>query len=435
MRRLVVVPRACLAWSPLAIATALGCADPAEPPGSAQEVSSEIFAAPVFTSVVAGVGHSCGLTASGTAYCWGGNSEGQLGIGAVLTPDCPEAFCTTPKRVVGDLTFSQLSAGTGYTCGVVTDGRLFCWGSNDFTNLGDGTEVARDRPVHIGSGLAFRQVSAGVLHTCAVTRDHAAYCWGHNQAGPLGTGNVVWADVPAGVAGSLKFREVSAGGQFTCGVTTADVAYCWGMNRYGELGIGVLSGPESCFTGDGFNPCSTVPARVIRGLAVRSISTGEDHACAVTRDDLAYCWGASYGGQLGNGSIDFGPCGEQLCNDRPRLVRGRLRFHAVNVFEASSCGVSTDHVAYCWGTNFSGELGNGSRTGPEPCSILDISCASRPVHVAGERRFAMVDAGGHHSCGVTTTGRTLCWGDNSWGQLGDGTTRSRPWPKPVLTGN
>lgn len=97
-------------------------------------------------------------------------------------------------------------------------------------------------------------------------------------------------------AASASAPRVTAGNQFTCGVTTADVAYCWDMNTYGRLGLGSDAGPESCFTGDGFQPCSTKPARVVRGLAFRQVSAGAEFACGVTTEDVAYCWGINNSG-------------------------------------------------------------------------------------------------------------------------------------------
>jgi alpha-tubulin suppressor-like RCC1 family protein len=157
----------------------------------------------------------------------------------------------------------------------------------------------------------------------------------------------------------LSFRQVSAGAYHTCGVTTDDRAYCWGSNFSGELGDGTNSGPESCSN----QPCSTRPVPVLGGLLFRQIDAGVAHTCAVT---------------------------------------------------------ATDDRAYCWGINFSGELGDGTTTRH-----------FTPVAVAGTRRFDHVNAGLYHTCGVTLAGRGFCRGANAVGQLGDGTTTDRSTPTAV----
>jgi alpha-tubulin suppressor-like RCC1 family protein len=265
-----------------------------------------------------------------------------------------------------------------------------------------------------------------------VTTEYAAYCWGHNQAGELGDGSTDGSLVPVKVARNLSFRQIAAGNQFTCGVTTDDVAYCWGLNSYGRLGVGSDAGPESCFTGDGFQPCSTKPARVVRGLAFRQVSAGAEFACGVTTENVAYCWGINFGGQLGRGT-STGPelcIGGTPCATRPIPVVGGLAFAAVDGGETHACGVTTGGTAYCWGSSSSGKLGNGSVDAPNDCLIG--RCSTRPLPVVGGHVFRDVQANGEHSCGVTTGDAAFCWGDNSVGQIGDGTTQRRLRPRRVV---
>jgi alpha-tubulin suppressor-like RCC1 family protein len=286
----------------------------------------------------------------------------------------------------------------------------------------------------VAGGLAFRQVAAGALHSCGVTTDDLAYCWGHNQAGELGDGTVNGSLQPVRVARALAFRQVSAGDQFTCGVTTQDVAYCWGMNTFGQLGVGSDTGPESCFTGDSLDPCSTRPARVVRGLHFDRIDVGSLHACGVTTDHVAFCWGRNEAGELGH-RTNTGPelCFDLApCSTRPIRVASKLLFGGVSGGASHTCGVTTGRVAYCWGSNGSGELGIGTRSGPESC--FGLPCSTRPVEVVGDRAFTGVQAGERHSCGVRTGNVALCWGDNATGQLGDGTTQRRLRPRRVVAG-
>jgi alpha-tubulin suppressor-like RCC1 family protein len=407
--------------APGMVVVALACRDDAEPP-TAPEPAHEVAAthALAFREVTAGVQHTCGLTTSGVAYCWGALTGGR-----------------TPVRVVGGLTFTQINAGDFHTCGVTDGNRAYCWGLNGTGQLGDGTETDSPRPVRVAPRLAFSQVSAGDLHSCGVTTNHVAYCWGHNQAGPLGDGTTNGSTKPVRVARGLAFRQISAGDQFTCGVTTNDVAFCWGMNSSGQLGVGSDTGPESCFTGDGFQSCSTRPVRVLRGLAFREVSVGDDHACGVTTDDVAYCWGGNGGGQLGHRTTEL--CFKNIipCSMRPIPVARALPFREVTSGGQHTCGVTTDDIAYCWGLNSFGGLGIGNAK-QETCSFLDapVPCTFRPARVVGGLAFRQVSAeGGSHECGVSTVHIAYCWGDNSSGQLGDGTTRTRLRPHRVAAGN
>jgi alpha-tubulin suppressor-like RCC1 family protein len=213
---------------------------------------------------------------------------------------------------------------------------------------------------------------------------------------------------PAARSYSLAFRQVSAGDHHTCGVTTTDVVYCWGGNDAGQLG-------------DGTTTERPRPVRVVGGLAFRSVDAGGVHTCGLTTDHQAYCWGDNGSGQLGH-RTRTGPelCGGFPCSTRPVRVAGRLPFQQVSAGSAHSCGVATgtkdgirlSHVAYCWGRNIEGELGVGTSAGPETCTSFGeiLSCSSRPVRVVGGLAFRSVDAGGVHTCGVTTSDVAYCWG-------------------------
>ena len=427
-------PFACLALGALVLAACNDGSIPSQPEPDrlptkvSRGTGAGMTAAPAFRQVSAGEIHTCGVTSGGVAYCWGSNDAGALGNGTTHGS-------LTPVPVAGGLSFREVNASSFRTCGVTMNERLFCWGHNQTGQLGDGTQTDRRHPVRIGRGLVFRQVSSGDLHTCGVTTTGVAYCWGHNQAGELGDGTTEDALTPVRVRGKLVFRQVSAGNQFTCGVTTSNAAYCWGMNPYGQLGNGNDTGPESCFTGDGNSPCSTKPVRVVRGLAFDHVSAGLDYVCGVTMDHVGWCWGANSAGQLGH-HTSTGPelCfGIAPCSTKPIRVAGRLAFRSVSADASHTCSVTTGSVAYCWGSNWSGELGVGSGTGPETCDQQGFifPCSTRPVRVAGELAFRAVDAGDAHTCGVRANGVAFCWGENSSGQLGDGTTQRRLRPRRV----
>ncbi len=194
-----------------------------------------------FVSVTAGFAHTCALKASGAAYCWGNNVAGQLGIGA---PDGNAH--STPVQVGGGLTFATLTAGAAHTCGLTTAGVAYCWGDNTSGELGTGsTGGFSGAPVAVSGGLTFTQLSAGDVFTCGVSGS-AAYCWGSNSDGQIGLGAGITGGLvasPSKVAGSLAFSYVSAGKRHACGIVAGGAeAACWGSDIFGTLGNSLQAG-------------------------------------------------------------------------------------------------------------------------------------------------------------------------------------------------
>ncbi len=252
--------------------------------------AQSVFPQPVsggfaFASLALGYSHSCGLTAAGAAYCWGDNESGELGNATSGTTS------STPVPVAGGLAFAVLSAGYSHTCGVTTAGAAYCWGANESGELGNGA-VGQDSPtpVLVSGGLTFASISAGGVATCGITTSGAAYCWGSNAYGALGDGTTTDRATPVAVAGGLDLAAISAGVSHACGVTTSGAAYCWGDAANGQLGNGVTS------------LSSSVPVAVAGGHTFAQITTGEIHTCALTPAGIAYCWGDGGFGDLGTGS-------------------------------------------------------------------------------------------------------------------------------------
>jgi alpha-tubulin suppressor-like RCC1 family protein len=266
----------------------------------------------------------------------------------------------------------------------------------------DATSPAEPEPIPVFSTssqtpLSFRQMSAGLFHTCGVTTDGRAYCWGDNVSGQLGDDTNVDRAVPTPVAGNLRFSLVSAGATYSCGVTTDERAYCWGQNTTGQLG-------------DGTTTSRLRPVAVGGGRRFRDVRAGYFHTCAVNPFDVAFCWGHNSNGQVGDNTT--------TTRLLPVRVRGGLSFQRVFTAGLHSCGVTLDNRAYCWGRNEDGQLGDGTTIQKKV-----------PTPVAGGHRFTRVSVGAAHGgdwssvgCGVTSTDRVYCWGDNRFGQVGDGTS-------------
>src|SRR5437773_481180 len=261
-----------------------------------------------FAAVSAGGIHTCGVTAARDAYCWGHNLYGELGVDPTTTSEtCPGAggplpCSTVPVRVAGRRSFAAVSAGFLYSCGITAPGVAYCWGNDVEGQLGDGSTSISGTPVAVAGNLRFSSVSTGDYHTCGLTGAGAAYCWGLNLEGQLGVGSTTSSSSPVAVAGGLSFTALATGGAHTCGLTSAGAAFCWGNNLLGQLGVGTATGPESCPYDQTEIPCSTVPVPVSGGVSFATMSAGYAYTCGVTAARAAYCWGGNYWGQLGDGT-------------------------------------------------------------------------------------------------------------------------------------
>ena len=367
-------------------------------------------ATPTAYPPVAGGAHTCRLTAAGAAWCWGYGYFGQLGDGNFYTGD--PYGSPAPVAVGGGHTFVSLIAGLLHTCGLTAAGEAWCWGLGDEGQLGDGVfhpaGSGTATPVAVVGGHRFLSLTATDANTCGISTAGAAYCWGRNSSGQLGNGAIAnWPSMgsatPVAVTGGFVFSSLSAGRNHVCGVVSGGAAWCWGANYYGQLGSSASFGAES-----------SVPVVVSSGLLFTSVAGGDYHTCGVTTAGEGYCWGSKNYGQAGTGAF-----GDANGDPNPTPVAGGLAFAGIDVGDLFSCGLTTAGVAWCWGYAYLGQLGHGVTPFAEP----------GPVAVIGGHTFTSLSVGGSHSCGLATDGIAYCWGSNGNGELGDGTvlTQGPPW--------
>ena len=215
-----------------------------------------------WATISAGLNHSCGVTTSGDAYCWGNGLTGAIGNG----DDDDESV---PTAVSGGHSWAAISAGGQYTCGVTTSGDGYCWGQGGDGKLGSGTMNDASVPTAVSGSRSWATISAGWDHTCGITTSGHAYCWGNGMNGKLGYGNTFRRVTPTPVSGGYSWATISAGEEHTCGVTTSGDAYCWGNGMNGKLGHGGTYG-------------ASVPTAVSGGHSWATISAGEEYTCGVT---------------------------------------------------------------------------------------------------------------------------------------------------------
>jgi len=375
-----------------------------------------------FATVQAGAYHACGLTAGGAAYCWGHGTYGQIGEGA-------KASDLAPAAIADHLSLTAISVGALHSCGLTVSGAAYCWGLDHYSELGAGAPAAErcglegagcsTTPIAVAGGRTFSSLSAGWVLSCALTASGTAYCWGDNASGGLGGGSTASTRTPLAVSGNLTFVTVGTGISFACGLTAAGAVYCWGNNSFGQLGIGATS-PERCSS----EPCSTTPVAVQGGLTFTALSVGYWHACGLASSGAAYCWGNNGDRQLGATTTETCAGFDTVldCSTSPLPVEGGPTLARLSAGSFHTCGVTTGGNGYCWGANTNGQLGNGTTT-----------ASPTPAPIAGSLSFATLSAfGSWHSCGLSSAGVAYCWGYNGWGQVGDGTTFDAHAPVRVV---
>jgi alpha-tubulin suppressor-like RCC1 family protein len=348
--------------------------------------------------VAAGGYHTCAMTTTGAVICWGANAAGRLGDGTTtqrLTP--------TPTSGLGGGA-AAIAPGFNHTCALTTSGGVMCWGDNYYGQLGDGTTTDRLLPTFatgLGSGVAM--VAAGDGHTCAVTTGGAVMCGGWNWGGQVGNGTTADQSTLVPVIGlGSGVATVATGGSHTCARTTGGGVMCWGSNTYGELGDGTVTS-------------RTTPTAVSGlGSGVAAIAGGYSHTCGLLTAGSLMCWGSNFKGQLGDGTVTY--------RTVPTAVTGLGNsVVAVAAGHAHTCALRTDGSVVCWGLNDRGQLGDGTTTD-----------RTTPTAVAGLASYVVaITAGEYHTCALTLGGTVVCWGANSSGQLGDGTTTDRHTPTLV----
>jgi len=372
--------------------------------------------------VYAGHGFTCGIAEGGTGLCWGINDEGQLGISDDIL------FGSALRIVSQDLRFVELSTKPAgrHVCGITTSEEAYCWGENDFGQLGNGSSTFQIGPQLVSGGLTFASITAGWRSSCGITTDEGAYCWGRGAWGQLGDGLATRSSVPVQVAGGHRFRKIEVGSNnLVCGLTTDGRILCWGLDRSGALGS---ASSTTCSRGDGLQlACATTPQPIASDEHFFEVSTGSSFACGITLSLRLLCWGRNDLGQLGSPITES--CAQGIfsgvaCGRTPVPVSGHLRFVTVAAGLRHACGVTLDGDAYCWGRNSIGELGSGIVGTNSPV----------PALVDGGVTFRSVTVGDRHSCGEGTDGSLYCWGSNEWGQLGTGDTHLWLEPTPVVTG-
>jgi alpha-tubulin suppressor-like RCC1 family protein len=373
-----------------------------------------------FSKIYRGVFFTCGLMVDQTVRCWGRNVDGANGDNSTTNNLIPTPVRTSTLANLSGVT--SLSVGAYHAC-AVSGGSVYCWGLNAWGNLGHNSNVSKATAYLVTGITNATAVGAGGYHSCALLDDRTVKCWGHNTQGQLGDGTLTERWTPVSVSGLANVTAISVGSRYTCALLTDSTVRCWGYNGYGQLG-------------DNSTTNRTTPVAVSGLNSVAKIATSVDHynwhdtagsTCAVKTDGTVWCWGHNGQGQLGDNTLtdrllpvqvlrddnNDGTCTEGALNNVTEITSGAR----------SACAILSDSSLRCWGHNANYKLGEGGTTNKK-CAVpvLGIGGAGTLTNVSH------VHVGGDFwDCPavVLSSGDGVQWGYNNNGQLGDNSVTNR----------
>jgi len=374
-------------------------------------------------------GHSSAITSEGRLFMWGDNYKGKLGNGSTSNQYAPIDI-TSQFNLNSEEMISSVSLGDSHSAAITSEGRLFTWGYNYHGQLGDNTTTDRDTPTDITSQFDLNgeetmiSVSLGAYHSAALSSEGRLFVWGWNNYGQLGNGTTTDQMTPTNITSqfSLNAEEtitrVFLGDYHSSAITSEGRVFTWGYNSKGQLGDNT--------TTDKLLPTDiTSQLNLNIGESVISASLGEEYSCAVTSLGRLFTWGNNTFGQLGDTSTTNSSTPTDITSQF-ELINEEMIVAASLGGDHSSAITSVGRI-FTWGYNFSGQLGDDTRTNQH--TPKDIT--SQFTLSAGETILS-VSLGRKSSSAVTTLGRTFTWGYNAVGQLGDGTIYNIKTPYNLL---
>ena len=385
-----------------------------------------------FIDIATGKTHACALTTAGKVWCWGDDTNGQLGNAGGTSTTEPAAIDYT--NLTNEDHFTQIYAGRNdSTCGITADGKGWCWGNDASDQLGNGNatvDVTSPSSLSLGSissSKEFLAISVGFENACAIFADRKLACWGSDADEQAGDGaGTTTVDAPkyvttTSISGESRFASVAVGTNHACAITVEGDLYCFGADNMGQSGNGGNS-----LDADVNAPSAVDFSNVATGAGFAKLDTATAYACGLSPRGRLYCWGKFNDGRLGLGtqSADF---------DKPNLISpvafsGTKAIVDFSLGDSHACAITAEGKPYCWGLDSSGQLGDSvaatTQWSPVP---VDISALS------SEAPFVKISSGGQHTCGLLASGKIYCWGDDQYGQLGNGagTTADQFTPSAV----
>jgi prepilin-type N-terminal cleavage/methylation domain-containing protein len=364
--------------------------------------------------VATGLYTTCAIASNDKIYCWGYNTNGQLGNGSTVNSSIP--VNVDSSGVLAGKTFIGLEVGSSNAC-AYTSTEIFCWGSG---RLGNGANSTASAPVAVSksgvlAGKGIKSLTIGSNLMCTIASDDKEYCWGSGAFRSLSSSGVPSSSMTpiawdvGSVFGASPIQSVEQYSSVKC-VVAGGVGYCWGYQDFGEIGNGVSSGSTS-------TPQPVVASGVLAGKTMQKITFGGLSTCSIASGE-AYCWGFGGNSNLGDGLN--ANSNVPVAVSRAGVLNGKT-LTDIGSGSGHSCALATDGKVYCWGNSTNGRLGYGA--GGSPVIPVAVSLAGITA--------TQLTVGGEQGCILTTGTQIYCWGSNSAGQLGDGSTINRTTPVSV----
>ena len=392
--------------------------------------------------------HAC-FVRSGNAFCWGDNAVGQLGIEptSVLSTSTPTAVARgSAPGGIGNQSVTKIVTGEDFSCSLLTNGRVYCWGDNTYGQLGDGTTTERRTPTAVVGAVGtstITDITASRHGACALRDTGIIYCWGKGDAGQLGDGTTGVGharETPIQIAGPGSVSPVggaigasvvtslgssSASSESYCAISS-NQAYCWGANDVGQLG------DDSTTNRD--RPIAVSTSGVLSGRNVSDIQTAGDattdaHTCVLsyvtsTSNPRVACWGSHSYGQVGTGSSDWSsPILTPTAVNTSGSLTNSMTVTDLALTETGTCVIAyaTDVAnkrVHCWGESLT--LGNGPAA---PLRTATPTAVQDPTGLITTTQNTFMTSGYGQMCTVVYA-EPHCWGENAFGQLGNATAAS-----------
>ena len=336
------------------------------------------------TSIAGGYSHSLALKNDGTVLAWGRNGSGQLGDGTIT-------YKSTAVQVSGLGEITAIASGNNNSLALKNDGTVWAWGYNYYGQLGDGTRTDKTMAVQVSGLSGITAIAGGGSHSLALKNDGAAWAWGDNYYGQLGDGiqpYVPYIKTSVQVNGLSGITAIARGYSHSLALKNDGTVWAWGSNYYGQLGDGTVVDRETVVQVSGLS-------------GITAIVGGGSHSLALKKDGTVWAWGNNENGQLGDGTV--------INKTTAVQVSGLSGITAIASGYSHSLALKNDGTVWAWGNNYNGQLGDGT-----------TMYATTAVQVRGLSGITAIAGGGLHSLALKNDGTVWAWGNNLKRQLGEG---------------
>jgi len=390
-------------------------------------ITSGVLAGKTIKKLTVGPNFTCGIASDDNVYCWGSGSQGQLGHGIFNASNVPVAVSTSGE--LAGKTIKQLALGNAFACAIASDDNAYCWGFGTSGQLGNGVSANSNVPVAVTTsgvlaGKTIKKLVAGAAFACVIASDDNVYCWGTGINSQLGNGVTANSNVPvavttSGVLAGKTVQDLDLGNNYACAIASDRNAYCWGTGTSGQLASGG--------SGSSNVPVAMYTSGLLSGKTIKQIITAGSLVCMIASDNNPYCSGGGTAGQLGAGVSTNAFLPVAVITSGVLAGKTLTKIFGSQITSGGNptaflCALASDNNAYCWGTGTAGQLGNGI------LSNSNVPVAVTTSGVLAGKTIKQLAVGFNFSCAIASDRNAYCWGTGYSGQLGNGTADTSEVP-------